>query len=76
VFLLDVSVVLAAHRADHPDHSSVRTWFDRTLGGDEPFGVPLFVWGSFLRLATNRRIFEVPTPRPDASTRPGRSRCM
>lgn len=24
------------------------------------------VWASFLRLATNRRVFEVPTPRPDA----------
>jgi toxin-antitoxin system PIN domain toxin len=44
----------------------VRSWFDETLAGDEPFAVPLTVWASFLRLATNRRIFEVPTPRPDA----------
>jgi uncharacterized protein len=66
VLLLDVNVVLAAHRGDHPHHRSVRGWFDRMLAGDERFTVPALVWGSFLRLATNRRIFEVPTPRPDA----------
>ncbi|BBZ11003.1 type II toxin-antitoxin system VapC family toxin [Mycobacterium branderi] len=62
MFLLDVNVVLAAHRGDHPDHPTVRPWFDQLLAGDEPFGVPNVVWASFLRLATNRRIFEIPTP--------------
>jgi uncharacterized protein len=66
VLLLDVNVVLAAHRADHPHHAPVRAWLDVTLAGDEPFAVPLGVWGSFLRLATSRRIFEVPSPLPDA----------
>jgi uncharacterized protein len=66
VFLLDANVVLAAHRADHPHHASVRAWFDQMLAGDERFAVPMLVWASFLRLATNRRIFEVPTPRADA----------
>lgn len=66
MLLLDVNVVLAAHRADHPDHAPVRAWFDATLAGEERFAVPAFVWSSFLRLATNRRIFEVPTPRADA----------
>ena len=66
MLLLDVNVVLAAHRADHPDHAVVRGWFDQMLLGDERFAVPILVWASFLRLATNRRIFEVPTPRRDA----------
>jgi toxin-antitoxin system PIN domain toxin len=44
----------------------VRSWFDELVEGDEIFTVPVLVWASFLRLATNRRIFEVPTPRPDA----------
>lgn len=66
MLLLDVNVVLAAHRADHPHHASVRRWFDATLAGEERFAVPVSVWASFLRLATSRRIFEVPTPRPDA----------
>ncbi len=66
MLLLDVNVVLAAHRGDHPQHASVRAWFDAMVAGEERFAVPLLVWGSFLRLATNRRIFEVPTPRADA----------
>jgi toxin-antitoxin system PIN domain toxin len=66
VHLLDVNVLLAAHRDDHPLHRPVRSWFDGMLTGDDPFAVPMIVWASFLRLATNRRIFEVPTPRPDA----------
>jgi toxin-antitoxin system PIN domain toxin len=66
VFLLDVNVVLAAHRADHPGHRDVRAWFDDLLAGDDTFTVPTVVWGAFLRLATNRRIFTVPTPREDA----------
>jgi len=66
VLILDVNVVLAAHRADHPHHGVVRPWFDALVGGDDDFGVPDLVWVSFLRLATNRRIFEVPTPLADA----------
>lgn len=66
MLLLDVNVVLAAQRADHPQHDPVRAWFDAMLDGDEPFTVPDMVWGSFLRLTTNRRIFSVPTPRDAA----------
>lgn len=68
MFLLDVNVVLAAHRGDHPHHPGVRPWFDALLAGAEPFMVPLVVWGSFLRLATNRRIFPVPTGLDEAFT--------
>lgn len=66
MFLLDVNVVLAAHRGDHPQHSGVRAWFDEMLAAAAPFMVPLGVWGSFLRLATNRRIFPVPSGLDDA----------
>jgi uncharacterized protein len=66
VYLLDVNIVLAAHRGDHPQHRPVRAWFDETVAGDEPFAVPDLVWAPFLRLTTNCRIFEVPTPRADA----------
>lgn len=66
MILLDVNVVLAAHRDDHPHHGEVRAWFDRLLAADERFGVPDVVWASFVRLATNRRIFEIPTPIRDA----------
>jgi toxin-antitoxin system PIN domain toxin len=64
--LLDVNVVLAAHRDDHPDFDLARPWLDRTLAEHEPFAVIDLVAGAFLRLATNRRIFTVPTPTSDA----------
>lgn len=64
--LLDVNVVLAAHRGDHPRHGAVRSWFDGLLSGDEPFGLPATVCASFLRLATHPRVFAEPTPRADA----------
>lgn len=66
MLLLDANVVLAASRTDHPNHGPVRAWFDALIAGHETFTVPTTVWGSFLRLATNRRIFPVPTPRDEA----------
>jgi len=66
LIILDVNVVVAAHRADHPHHALVRPWFDELMAGDDRFGVPDGVWASFVRISTNRRIFEVPTPLSDA----------
>lgn len=66
MLLLDVNVVLAAHRQDHPHHGEVRPWMDALVHDGDQFGVPQAVWASFLRLATNRRVFGVPTPLPDA----------
>jgi toxin-antitoxin system PIN domain toxin len=58
--------VLAAHRSDHPDYPVASAWLSRLISGGERFGVPWLVLWSFLRLATNRRIFPVPTPMDDA----------
>ena len=66
MIVVDANVVLAAHRSDHPQHQTVRPWFEGIVISDEDFGVPSSVWASFLRLATNRRIFPVPTPLADA----------
>ncbi len=65
MLILDVNVVLAAHRTEHSHHDLVRPWFDAVLASDEDFGVPMFVWASCLRLATHRRIFDVPSPRAE-----------
>jgi uncharacterized protein len=66
VKLLDVNVVLPAHRGDHPDHAVAEAWLSRLLASGEQFGVPWVVWWSFLRLSTHRRVFAVPTPLPEA----------
>jgi uncharacterized protein len=64
--LLDVNVLLAAHRDDHPDFETARTWLDRTLAERTPFAILDIVAGAFLRIATNRRIFAIPTPVDEA----------
>jgi toxin-antitoxin system PIN domain toxin len=64
--LLDVNVLLAAHRDDHPDFKVAKPWLDTLLASGTRFGVPWVVWWSFLRLATDRRVFPVPTPMPHA----------
>jgi len=66
VILLDVNIVLAAHRGDHPHHELVWPWLDRLVDGVEDFTVPDTVWASFVRLATNRRIFAIPSGVDDA----------
>jgi toxin-antitoxin system PIN domain toxin len=62
VRLLDVNVVLAAHRDDHPHFELARAWLEDALATRSPFSVVDLVAGAFLRLATNRRIFSTPTP--------------
>jgi hypothetical protein len=66
VRLLDVNVALAAHRDDHPHFEVARAWLEETLATGAPFSVPDLVAGSFLRVATNSRIFAVPTPIAEA----------
>lgn len=64
--LLDVNLVLAAHRDDHPQFKLARNWLDEMLGAETQFSVTDLVAGSFVRLATNRRIFLTPTPTEEA----------
>jgi len=66
VFLLDVNVVIAAHRVDHAQHAIARPWFDDVVAGPDWFSVPTVVWASFIRLVTNRRVLGHATPRDDA----------
>ncbi|MDQ3723933.1 MAG: PIN domain-containing protein [Actinomycetota bacterium] len=66
MILLDVNVVFAAHRVDHPHHATIRRWMDAVDARAERFVVPTIVWTSFLRLATSRRPFFVPTPLVEA----------
>ena len=66
MLLLDVNVVVAAHRDDHVHYAQVNEWFEDVLAGMEPFAVPTLVWTSFLRLVTSRRVFNPPTRLEDA----------
>lgn len=66
MYLLDVNVLMAAHRADHPQHEVVRAWLTTVASDARGFSIPEVVHAAFVRITTNRRIFEVPTPIEEA----------
>lgn len=66
VIVLDVNVVLAAFRQDHPHHSAARPWLERLLASGTGILVPDFVWVGFIRLVTNSHIFAVPSTPKEA----------
>jgi len=60
--LLDVNVLLHAHREEQPEHEAMRDWLVDRVSGPRAFGVPGLVLSGFLRIATNPRAFRSPTP--------------
>jgi toxin-antitoxin system PIN domain toxin len=64
--LADVSVLVAAFRADGAHHAVCRAWLDRTIDGDERFGVSPLALAAVVRIATSRRIFNPPSAIRDA----------
>ncbi len=59
--LLDVNVLVYAHREDAPRHRDYRAWLEQLLSGSEPFGVADLVLSGFLRVVTHPKIFDPPT---------------
>jgi toxin-antitoxin system PIN domain toxin len=66
LLLLDANIVVAAYREDLPQHELVAGWLNALIERQQPFCVPAVVWASFVRLVTNRRIFDPPASVRDA----------
>lgn len=66
MILLDVNVLVYAHREDSPRHSEYRKWLEQLLGSGQSFGLSELVLSGFLRIVTHTRVFEIPTPLPKA----------
>ena len=60
--LPDVNVLIYAHREDAPEHARYAAWLKALTSADEPFALSDVVLAGFLRIVTNGRIFEPPTP--------------
>lgn len=61
MFLMDVNVLVYAHREDMPEHSAYREWLESTINDTVPYGYSELVLSGFLRMVTHPRIFEVPS---------------
>ena len=65
----DVNLLLYAEIADFPQHASARRWWESVLCGDERVGLcPPTVMG-FVRIVTNRRVFDHPLSIESATSR-------
>jgi toxin-antitoxin system PIN domain toxin len=64
--LLDVNILIEAHRKDAPKHEEVSAWLMRELQTYPGVAVSEFVLSSFLRIVTHPKIFKMPTPLPEA----------
>jgi uncharacterized protein len=66
---VDVNVLVYAHRADLPEHEAYRQCLIEFANDDEPLGLADVVLSGFVRVITNRRIFNAPTLVADAWAR-------
>jgi toxin-antitoxin system PIN domain toxin len=62
LILIDVNVLIYAHRADSSGHEGYRNWLTEVLKNDSPYGIWDLVLSAFLRIVTHPRIFQDPTP--------------
>lgn len=63
---VDTNILIAADRVESPWHAAARARLEELTGGVEPWGLPLFVCGEYLRVVTHPRVFNPPTPLDEA----------
>ena len=62
----DMNVLVYAHRQDEAWHQPYAAWLKQVIDGAEPFALSVLVAVAFLRIVTNGRIYQDPTPLPAA----------
>lgn len=62
----DVNLILYAHVDGFAEHARARTWWEGLLNGRTEVGIGAPVLFGYLRLATNRRVFDNPMSAEDA----------
>lgn len=59
--LVDVNVLVYAHREDVPEHGPMREWLEGLLAGPRPYGMSDLVLSGFVRVATHPGVFDPPS---------------
>jgi toxin-antitoxin system PIN domain toxin len=62
VIIPDINILLHAYDADFPQHPAARKWWEQTVNGDYPVGLPWATTLGFIRIATSRSILTRPLP--------------
>ena len=68
MILLDVNVLIYAHRAELPQHRAGAAFLKELLDGDDGFAASSVILASFLRITTHHRAFNPPTAMARALT--------
>lgn len=69
MILVDANILLYAEDGLSPHHEEAREWWDARISGDAPVCLCWTVISAFIRISTNRRIFERPLSLEDAVLR-------
>src|SRR5437879_10684206 len=66
MMLLDVNILVNAHRKDAPHHALLKGWLEDLINGDQAYGIADIVLSGFLRVVTHTTIFNPPSGMSDA----------
>ena len=66
MLLLDVNVLVHAHRTAAPEHARYRAWLQALANSDLAFSAPSQVLSGFLRIVTHPKVFDPPSTIGDA----------
>lgn len=69
MIVVDVNMLLYAEINAYPTHPPARRWWEDLLNGDQAVGLASVVLFGFLRISTNRKVFESPLAIDDAIDR-------
>ena len=63
----DINLLIYAHNAADPQHTLAKKWWESSINGSNPIGLPWIVMGGFIRLMTHPRVLENPMKTADAT---------
>ena len=62
MILIDVNILVYAHRSDAPSHGRYREWLESVVNSDVAYGLSDLILSGFLRVVTHPRVFKEPSP--------------
>ncbi len=66
MILMDVNVLVYAHREDVRDHTAYRQWLEQIINSNTAYAFSELVLSGFIRVVTQKKIIELPSPLENA----------
>jgi toxin-antitoxin system PIN domain toxin len=62
MMLMDVNVLVYAHREDVPEHRAYKQWLEEVIASGVAYGFSELILSGFIRVVTHPKVFEQPSP--------------